>query len=142
MQACLKDEVILSPDAYLKGRRAEIRELEERITYLGGQKDLAASQKQQHEAAQTELSEGLAVLRSEITALEEKQFSGLDPVNMQDRLVELSQCYDEMARDERGDTVQQQKELRTLREKIVRRQSEQYQSKFTEPLGRDHGQGQ
>lgn len=46
----------------------------------------------------------------------------------------LSSAYDEMARDERGDTVQQQKELRALREKIVRRQSEQYQSKFTEPL--------
>ena len=44
VQASLKDEVILSPDAYLKGRRAEIRELEERITYLGGQKDLAATQ--------------------------------------------------------------------------------------------------
>ena len=47
VQASLKDEVILSPDAYLKGRRAEIRELEERITYLGGQKDLAATQKKQ-----------------------------------------------------------------------------------------------
>lgn len=39
-----------------------------------------------------------------------------------------------MARDERGDTVQRQKELHALREKIVRRQAEQYQSKFTEPL--------
>ena len=134
VQASLKDEVILSPDAYLKGRRAEIRELEERITYLGGQKDLAASQKQQHEAAQTELSEGLAALRSEITALEEKQFSGLDPVKMQDRLVELSQRYDEMARDERGDALQQQKKVHALREKIIRRQAEQYQSKFAEPL--------
>lgn len=133
-RAALKDEVILSSDAYLKHRRAEIRNLEERITYLGGQKDLAASQKQQHEAAQTELSEGLAALRSEITALEEKQFSGLDPVKMQDRLVELSQRYDEMARDERGDALQQQKKVHALREKIIRRQAEQYQSKFAEPL--------
>ena len=53
---------------------------------------------------------------------------------MQEQLVELSQRYDEMARDERGDTVQRQKELHALREKIVRRQAEQYQSKFTEPL--------
>lgn len=133
-RASLKDEVILSPDAYLKRQRAEIRDLEDRITYLGGQKDLAATQKQQHEAAQTELSEGLAALRSEITALEEKQFSGLDPVKMQERLVELSQRYDEMARDERGDALQQQKELHALREKIIRRQAEQYRSKFTEPL--------
>lgn len=134
VQASLKDEVILSPDAYLKGRRAEIRELEERITYLGGQKDLTATQKKQHETMRVEISNGITALQNEIEVLAEKQFSGLDTAEMQERLVELSQRYDEMARDERGDTVQQQKELRALREKIVRRQSEQYQSKFTEPL--------
>lgn len=134
VQASLKDEVILSPDAYLKGRRAEIRELEERITYLSGQKDLAATQKKQHETMRVEISEGITALQNEIVALAEKQFAGLDTAEMQERLVELSQRYDEMARDERGDTVQQQKELHALREKIVRRQAEQYQSKFTEPL--------
>ena len=134
VQASLKDEVILSPDAYLKGRRAEIRELEERITYLGGQKDLAATQKKQYETMRVEFSEGITSLQNEIAALAEKQFADLDTAKMQEQLVELSQRYDEMARDERGDTVQQQKELRALREKIVRRQSEQYQSKFTEPL--------
>lgn len=134
MQASLKDEVILSPDAYLKGRRAEIRELEERITYLGGQKDLAATQKKQYETMRVEFSEGITSLQNKIAALAEKQFAGLDTAKMQEQLVELSQRYDEMARDERGDTVQRQKELHALREKIVRRQAEQYQSKFTEPL--------
>ena len=134
VQASLKDEVILSPDAYLKGRRAEIRELEERITYLGGQKDLAATQEKQYETKQVEFSEGITALQNEIEALAEKQFAGLDTAKMQERLVELSQRYDEMARDERGDTVQRQKELHALREKIVCRQAEQYQSKFTEPL--------
>lgn len=134
VQASLKDEVILSPDAYLKGRRAEIRELEERITYLGGQKDLAATQKKQYETMRVEFSEGITSLQNEIAALAEKQFAGLDTAKMQEQLVELSQRYDEMARDERGDTVQRQKELHALREKIVRRQAEQYQSKFTEPL--------
>ena len=133
VQASLKDEVILSPDAYLKGRRAEIRELEERITYLGGQ-DLAATQEKQYETMQVEFSEGITALQNEIEALAEKQFAGLDTAKMQERLVELSQRYDEMARDERGDTVQRQKELHALREKIVCRQAEQYQSKFTEPL--------
>lgn len=133
-RASLKDEVILSPDAYLKGRRAEIRELEERITYLGGQKDLAATQKKQYETMRVEFSEGITALQNEIAALAEKQFAGLDTAKMQEQLVELSQRYDEMAHDERGDTVQQQKELHALREKIVRRQAEQYQSKFTEPL--------
>lgn len=134
VQASLKDEVILSPDTYLKGRRAEIRELNERITYLSGQKDLAATQKKQHETMWVEISEGITALQNEIAALAEKQFAGLDTAKMQERLVELSQRYDEMARDERGDTVQQQKELHAMREKIVRRQAEQYQSKFTEPL--------
>lgn len=85
----LKDEEILSPDAYLKRRREEIRGLEEHITYLGGQKDLAAAQGQQHEKMQAELAENLAALRAEIAALEEKQFDGLDPVKTQERLVEL-----------------------------------------------------
>ena len=73
VQACLKDEVILSPDAYLKGRRAEIRELEERITYLGGQKDLAATQKKQHETMRVEISDGITALQNEIEVLAEKQ---------------------------------------------------------------------
>ena len=134
VRGALKDEILLSPDAYLKRRREEIRDLEERITYLGGQKDLAETQKKQQETMRIEFSEGVTALQNEIAALEEKQFSGLDTAKMQKRLVELSERYDELARDERGDAVQEQKELRALREKIIRRQAEQYQSKFTEPL--------
>lgn len=134
VRGALKDEILLSPDAYLKRRREEIRDLEERITYLRGQKDLAETQKKQHETMRIEFSEGVTALQNEIAALEEKQFSGLDTAKMQERLVELSKRYDELARDERGDVVQEQKELRALREKIIRRQAEQYQSKFTEPL--------
>ena len=134
VRGALKDEILLSPDAYLKRRREEIRDLEERITYLGGQKDLVETQKKQHETMRIEFSEGVTALQNEIAALEEKQFSGLDTAKMQERLVELSKRYDELARDERGDVVQEQKELRALREKIIRRQAEQYQSKFTEPL--------
>lgn len=134
VRGALKDEILLSPDAYLKRRREEIRDLEERITYLGGQKDLAETQKKQQETMRIEFSEGVTALQNEIAALEEKQFSGLDTAKMQERLVELSERYDELARDERGDAVQEQKELRALREKIIRRQAEQYQSKFTEPL--------
>lgn len=134
VRGALKDEILLSPDAYLKRRREEIRDLEERITYLGGQKDLAETQKKQQETMRIEFSEGVTALQNEIAALEEKQFSGLDTAKMQERLVELSERYDELARDERGDAAQGQKELHALREKIIRRQAEQYQSKFTEPL--------
>ena len=134
VRGALKDEILLSPDAYLKRRREEIRDLEERITYLGGQKDLAETQKKQQETMRIEFSEGVTALQNEIAALEEKQFSGLDTAKMQERLVELSERYDELARDERGDVAQEQKELHALSEKIIRRQAEQYQSKFTEPL--------
>ena len=73
-------------------------------------------------------------LRWEIAGLESKQFTGMDTAEMQERLVELSQRYDEAARDDRSDAEEQRKSLSDLREKIARRQAEQYQSKFTQPL--------
>lgn len=134
VRASLKDEFLLSPDAYLKRRREEIRGLEERITYLGGQRDLAAAQEEQQQKTRIELADQLDGLKAEIAALEEKQFAGLDVERMQERLVELSRRYDETAQDARGEAAEQQKELHALREKLVRRQAEQYQSKYTKPL--------
>ena len=134
VREALKNESLLSPDVYLKRRREEIRGLEERITYLGGQKDLAESQSKSHGQAQQDLKNQLEALREEITALEGKQFSDMNTAEMQERLVELSQRYDEAARDERSDAVEQRNNLHALREKIARRQAEQYQSKFTQPL--------
>ena len=134
VREALKNESLLSPDVYLKRRREEIRGLEERITYLGGQKDLAESQSKSHGQAQQDLKNQLEALREEIAALEGKQFSGMNTTQMQERLVELSQRYDEAARDERSDAAEQRNNLHALREKIARRQAEQYQSKFTQPL--------
>lgn len=134
VRASLKDEFLLSPDAYLKRRREEIRGLEERITYLGGQRDLAAAQEEQQQKTRLELADQLDGLKAEIAALEEKQFAGLDVERMQERLVELSRRYDETAQDVHGDASEQQKALQELRERIIRRQTEQYQSKFTQPM--------
>lgn len=134
VRASLKDEFLLSPDAYLKRRREEIRGLEERITYLGGQRDLAATQEEQQQKTRLELADQLDGLKAEIAALEEKQFAGLDVERMQERLVELSRRYDETAQDVHGDASEQQKALQELRERIIRRQTEQYQSKFTQPM--------
>lgn len=134
VREALKNESLLSPDVYLKRRREEIRGLEERITYLGGQKDLAESQSKSHGQAQQDLKNQLEALREEIAALEGKQFSGMNTAEMQERLVELSQRYDEAARDERSDAAKQRNNLHALREKIARRQAEQYQSKYTQAL--------
>ena len=130
----LKNETILSPEGSLKRCREEIRGLEERITYLRGQKDLAASQGESHEQAEQELTLQADTLREEIAELEQRQFSGIDVSDMQERLVELSGRYEEAARDERTDTSKLREQLQTLREKIARREGEQYQSKFTEAL--------
>lgn len=134
VREALKDESLLSPDAWLKRRREEIRGLEERITYLGGQKDLAESQSQTYEQTHQEMASQIEKLRWEISGLEAKQFAGMDTSEMQERLVELSQRYDEAARDDRSDAAEQQRNLSALRAKIARRQAEQYQSKFTQAL--------
>ena len=130
----LKNETILSPEGSLKRCREEIRGLEERITYLRGQKDLAASQGESHEQAEQEVTLQADLLRREIAELEQRLFSGMDVSAMQERLVELSGRYEEAARDERTDTSKLREQLQTLREKIARREGEQYQSKFTEAL--------
>lgn len=130
----LKNETILSPEGSLKRCREEIRSLEERITYLRGQKDLAASQGESHEQAEQELTLQADTLREEIAELEQRQFSGMDVSDMQERLVELSGRYEEAARDERTDTSKLREQLQLLREKIARREGEQYQSKFTKAL--------
>ena len=130
----LKNETILSPEGSLKRCREEIRGLEERITYLRGQKDLAASQGESHEQAEQELTLQADTLREEIAELEQRQFSGMDVSAMQERLVELSGRYEEAARDERTDTSKLREQLQTLREKIARREGDQYLSKFTEAL--------
>lgn len=134
VREALRDESLLSPDIYLKKRREEIRGLEERITYLGGQKDLAESQKQSRGQIGRELSEQIEALRAEIAALEQKQFAGMDVSEMQGQLVDLSSRYDEAARDEGADAEGQQNKLRSLREKIISRKAEQYQSKYAQPL--------
>lgn len=130
----LKNETILSPEGSLKRCREEIRGLEEHITYLRGQKDLAASQGESHEQAEQELTLQADTLRKEIAELEQRQFSSMDVSDMQERLVELSGRYEEAARDERTDTSKLREQIQTLREKIARREGEQYQSKFTEAL--------
>lgn len=130
----LKNETILSPEGSLKRCREEIRDLEERITYLRGQKDLAASQGESHEQAEQELTLQADTLREEIAELEQRQFSSMDVSDMQERLVELSGRYEEAARDERTDTSKLREQLQLLREKIARREVEKYQSKFTEAL--------
>lgn len=130
----LRDKEILSPDTYLKNKRAEIRELEEHIIYLNGQRDLAASQNREREQAAAKLSQSLESMRREFTMLQEKQYEGMDVSAMQEKLVELSARYGEYHQDEQTEAAQYRSELLALREKIARREAEQYQSKYTQAV--------
>ena len=89
----LKNETLLSPEGSLKHCREEIRGLEERITYLRGQKDLAASQGESHEQAEQELTLQADTLREEIAELEQRQFSGMDVSDMQERYQRENAAY-------------------------------------------------
>lgn len=64
----LKDENILSPEVYIKNRRAEIRELEENLIYLQGQADLLEDGAKK---AQASLSQTLAALAEKNALLRE-----------------------------------------------------------------------
>ncbi len=128
----LKDEPLLSPVTYLKNKRADIRNLEENILYMQGQRDQAEAQSRNQQQAAETAAQKQAALREELTSLEEKQFDGLDIPAMQERLVDLSARYGEILRDSSG--REEQEQLSELRAKIAKRSAEQYQSKYTEAL--------
>lgn len=130
----LEKEDILSPEAYLKARREKIRSLEERITYVTGQRDQAAAQKQRNIERSQSLPQRYDALQKELAGLKEKQFSGMDVAAMNEQLMELSGRYSEARRDEQADGSELRGQLTSLREKIAARRVEQYQSKYTRLL--------
>ena len=130
----LEGEEILSPDAFLKAKREEIRGLEETIIYLTGQQDQARIQNQNRREKTASLPQRYDALKEELSGLEAKQFSGMDISAMRERLAELSARYDEARLDRQSDVQQLQVQLQALREKIAARQAEQYQPKYSQAL--------
>ncbi len=127
----LKDEPLLSPVNYLKNKRADVRNLEESILYMRGQRDQAEAQGKARLQMAESAAQKQAALQEELTALEEKQFEGLDIPAMREQLVDLSARYEEALRGSGGE---EQDQLSELRAKIAKRQAEQYQSKYAQPL--------
>lgn len=128
----LEGENLLSPQGYLKAKRADVRNLEESILYMQGQRDQAEAQGRNQLQMAESAAQKRTALQEELAALEKKQFSGLDIPAMRDQLVDLSARYEETLRDSGG--REEQHELHVLRGKIVERQAEQYQSKYAQPL--------
>lgn len=128
----LKDEPLLSPVTYLKNKRADIRNLEESILYMQGQRDQAEAQEKNQRQAAEAAAQRQAALFEELSDLEEKQYDGLDIPAMQDRLADLSARYEEALRDDSG--YEELEQLSELRAKIAKRSAEQYQSQYTQAL--------
>ena len=129
-RAVLEHEPLLSPETYLKNKRHEIRELEETVIYLQGQKDLADSQGGDWSKTVEDLSARRDALTRTVEALEAKRFDGLDAKAMERQLVELSARYDEAARD--GSPLDA--EILEVERKLSARKAEQYQSPYTQAI--------
>ena len=107
----LKGEPLLSPETYLKKKRADIRNLEESILYMQGQRDQAEAQGETRLQMTESASKRQAALQEELTALEEKRFAGRDVPALREQLVDLSARYEEALRD--TDTLQKETEAMT-----------------------------
>ncbi len=129
-RAALEGENILSPETYLKKKREDIRNLEETIIYLQGQKDLAESQGENWSQTVEGLSARRDALSRTVEALESKRFDGLDTKGMEQQLVELSARYDEAARE--GSPLDA--EVLELERKLTARKAEQYQSPYAQGI--------
>lgn len=135
-RASLEHESLLSPEVYLKRQREAIRELEEAVIYLTGQKDLAETQDRDGEKKTEERAARLAALDAKIGSLEEKQFSGLDLVGLREQLTDLSARYEDMAKEGAGDSAHSGPDGRIARlhRKLAERKAEQYEPKYTQPI--------
>ena len=129
-RAALEGENILSPETYLKKKREDIRNLDETIIYLQGQKDQAQTQDENWSKTVDGLSARHDALNRKLAELEAKRFDGLDQAAMGQRLVELSARYDEAARD--GSPLDG--EILGLERKLAARKAEQYQSPYTQAI--------
>lgn len=130
VRASLEGEPLLSPEVYLKRLRENIRELEESVIYLTGQKDLVEAQGQNGEKKAAERAERLTVLGSEIHALEDRQFLGLDLADLQEQMIDLSARYEELAKE--GGAPDNR--LATLHQRLAQRKAEKYEPKYAQPI--------
>lgn len=130
IRAKLEKEPLLSPETYLKKKRADIRDLEETIIYLQGQKDLTESQAQDWSQTVEGLSARHEAFNRTLEKLEAKRFDGLDTKAMEQRLVELSARYHEAAQDDSPLDA----EILEVERKLAARKAEQYQSAYTQAI--------
>ncbi len=142
VRASLEGESLLSPEVYLKRQRESVRELEETVIYLTGQKDLAETQRRDGSTKSTQRAERLAALHAEIGTLEEKQFLGMDLADLREQMVDLSARYEELAKEggENSATAELDRQIAALHRKLAERRAAQYEPKYAQPIAEAEAQ--
>lgn len=119
----LEGQSLLDPECYMKNKRAQLREDEETCTYYEGQIDLLkAQQKEATEKIDSVLERGNEIVDKK-TALEEKQFRGID-------IEALKKKRDELLG---GNSEEKRTKLLSKQAEV---QNRQYDSKFTAEIAK------
>lgn len=136
VRAALENEKILSPEAYCKQRREDIREMEQTVIYLTGQKDLSAWQTRDRSAKLNELEACLDALTMERDRLESKRYEGLDIADIREKLFDLSARYSDMEKEGPEEDAEDDcgARLHELHRKLAERKAAVYAPKYIQPI--------
>ena len=113
----LENESLLDPEYYVKKKREELNEIDETCHYLEGQIDLLKTQRQEAEDKIDSVLEKGNEIVARKTALEEKQFDGIDVDTLKERQAKIAQSLSE---DKKSRLLAKEAEI----------QNRQYVSKF------------
>ena len=116
-RSLLENESLLDPEFYAKKKREELKEIDETATYFEGQIDaLKTQQREATEKVDAVLQRGQSIVDRK-TALEEKQFAGIDIEALKSEQAKIATS---LSNDRRA----------SLHEKLAEAKSRQYVSKF------------
>lgn len=132
----LRDICLLSPDNFIKNRREEVRDLENGILSMEGQRALLLRQRKENAESLAVLREKPERIQSSLDALEAKKSEGLDLKVMADQLADLQLRYSELQNDPPKPipTDDLDRQLRDAELAIERLNAKPYESKFTAAL--------
>lgn len=130
MRGILGGDRLLQPEAYLRSRRAELRELERDIQYAEGQKDATNRQRKSLSDSLGQKTAELAHVCASIQIYEKKRTTGIDRAALDAKIREVN------ARLAAGQASSVQTEIERLRARIAQLEGARYQSKQTEQLAR------
>lgn len=104
----LQGENILSPETYIKNRRAEVKELEEDLIYMQGQADLLEEGAKKAQAELDTAKTGLAAKTAQLQKLEELLPDAGQRESLRLEIAELESC----SKQEMADALHRKEELR------------------------------